>query len=127
MYGDGSGNSTVGSFAARYWKSKSFVPAEFRARADILFLQWIPFRHEIASLFFLNLVDRALWDPVIDMIIAHHKSVSNDDRKKGILDLEDEYGDEILEYHLSDFSAWSMDALGILGELSFPELLRKPS
>ena len=79
-----------------------------------------PCRHEIASLFFLNLVDRALWDSVIDMIIAHHKSVSNDDRKKGILDLEDEYGDEILEYHLSDFSAWSMDALGILGELSFP-------
>lgn len=84
------------------------------------FCSGFPFRHEIASLFFLNLVDRALWDPVIDMIIAHHKSVSNDDRKKGILDLEDEYGDEILEYHLSDFSAWSMDALGILGELSFP-------
>lgn len=84
------------------------------------FCSEFPFRHEIASLFFLNLVDRALWDPVIDMIIAHHKSVSNDDRKKGILDLEDEYGDEILEYHLSDFSAWSMDALGILGELSFP-------
>ena len=84
------------------------------------FCSGFPFRHEIASLFFLNLVDRALWDPVIDMIIAHHKSVSNDDRKKGILDLEDEYGDEILEYHLSDFSAWSMDALGILSELSFP-------
>ena len=84
------------------------------------FCSGFPFRHEIASLFFLNLVDRALWDPVIDMIIAHHKSVSNDDRKKGILDLEDEYGDEILEYHLSDFSAWSMDALGILGELGFP-------
>lgn len=78
------------------------------------------FRHEIASLFFLTLVNKALWPPVIDMIIAHHKSVSNDSRRSGILDLEDEYGADIFEYYLSDFSAWSVDALGILVELNFP-------
>lgn len=78
------------------------------------------FRHEIASLFFLKLIDRALWPPMIDMIISHHKSVSNDCRRAGILDLDDDYAEEILEYHLSDFSVWSADALGILRELNFP-------
>lgn len=80
----------------------------------------LSFRHEIASLFFLKLVDRTLWPPVIDMIIAHHKSVSNDYRRSGILDLDDDYADEILEHHLSDFAVWSADALGILEELNFP-------
>jgi CRISPR-associated endonuclease/helicase Cas3 len=31
------------------------------------------FRHEIASIFFLNIIDEAFRPQMIDMIIAHHK------------------------------------------------------
>ena len=80
----------------------------------------LPFRHEIASLFFLKLIDRTCWPSVIDMIVAHHKSVYNDLKKRGILDLDESLGEDILNYHLSDFSTWKVDALGILEELNFP-------
>ena len=78
------------------------------------------FRHEIASLFFLKLVDPNKWPFIIDMVIAHHKSIYDDSQKAGIIDLDKEYGDEILRYHLSGFSSWVSDALGILEELDFP-------
>lgn len=78
------------------------------------------FRHEIASLFFLKLVDPNVWPFIIDMVIAHHKSIYDDSQKAGVIDLDKEYGDEILRYHLSGFSSWVSDALGILEELDFP-------
>lgn len=80
----------------------------------------LSFRHEIASLFFLKLVEPDLWSPIIDMIVAHHKSIYKDSQEAGIIDLDNEYGDEILQYHLSDFNLWSQDAIGILKELHFP-------
>ena len=80
----------------------------------------LPFRHEIASLFFLKLVTRELWPTMIDMIIAHHKSIYKDISETGFLDLNNDYEDDILQFHLSGFSSWSSDALGILGELNFP-------
>ena len=60
----------------------------------------LPFRHEIASLFFLQLVDKMLWPQVIDMIVAHHKSICHDLREMGILDLNENFGEEILNFHL---------------------------
>lgn len=42
------------------------------------------FRHEIASLFFLSLVCQEHRDAVIDMIVAHHKSMYKDVRDLGI-------------------------------------------
>ena len=80
----------------------------------------LPFRHEIASLFFLQLVDKMLWPQVIDMIVAHHKSICHDLREMGILDLNENFGEEILNFHLSGFSTWSVDAVGLLRELNFP-------
>lgn len=80
------------------------------------------FRHEIASLFFLKLVSPELWPEMIDMIVAHHKSIYNDVSSTGILDLDYEYEEETLQYHLSDFSTWVSDAIGILAELNFPGL-----
>jgi len=71
------------------------------------------FRHEITSLFFLPLIHENDKIDVIEMIVAHHKSMLNDKRKKGILDLM-EHEMDTLEYHLGDWDSWSPIALDIL-------------
>jgi len=75
-----------------------------------------PFRHEIASIFFLSLFKKEHRPTIIEMIIAHHKSIYNDARKLGILDLDDSCED-VFDYHATDFSLWCEDATGILKEL----------
>ena len=80
----------------------------------------LPFRHEIASLFFLKLVSPDLRPSVIDMIVAHHKSIYKDVSRTGMIDLDNEYEEDILQFHLSDFSLWVSEAIGILAELKFP-------
>lgn len=73
------------------------------------------FRHEIASCFFLSLFEKQIHPFLIDMIIAHHKSIYRDMRGYGLLDLEMTYGEEdVLKYHLSDWENWSPKALDIL-------------
>ena len=79
--------------------------------------QEMSFRHEIASLFFLPLFNENIWPQLIDMIIAHHKSIYKDGRELGILDLDKYYGDDVFHYHATGFEDWSKDALGILQEL----------
>lgn len=76
------------------------------------------FRHEIASLFFISLLNENEKYPIIDMIVAHHKSIYNDIGGKGILDLfeNDEF---FLEKHLHDFDNWHNDALSILAYFGF--------
>ena len=74
------------------------------------------FRHEIASLFFLSLVEKAECPFVLEMVIAHHKSLSGDKRNLGLLDMED-WEDNNFELHARGFEQWSEDALGILQEL----------
>ena len=44
-------------------------------------------RHELSSLAFLPVFPKEEWDYLIDMIVAHHKSIENDPRGRGILDL----------------------------------------
>lgn len=96
-----------------------------RLRTRYLYLSELPFRHEIASLFFLNLVEPK-WRPfVIDMIVAHHKSIYKDSSETGILDFYYKYENEILKFHLTGFSSWVSDALGILVELKFPGVTSK--
>ena len=76
------------------------------------------FRHEIASLFFLSLLDDSEKDVVIDMIAAHHKSIYDDVRSLGLLDLdgyEDSFG-----IHSERFEEWSPVALDILEHFDFP-------
>lgn len=73
------------------------------------------FRHEIASLFFLSLVDEKERGPIIEMIAAHHKSIVKDVLELGLLDL-DEYGD-CFEVHSEGFEIWSPIALEILESL----------
>ncbi|MEM6767882.1 MAG: CRISPR-associated helicase Cas3' [Bacteroidota bacterium] len=71
------------------------------------------FRHELASLFFLPLVEEDIWDLVIEMIVGHHKSIKRDIRKKGVLDLLDNEMD-VEEYHLGKWGDWSPAAIDIL-------------
>jgi CRISPR-associated endonuclease/helicase Cas3 len=81
----------------------------------------IPFRHEIASLLFLSLFPKKDWDALIDMIVAHHRSIRQDVRNQGILDLENIEGlDEIFERHCEPWEKWSPDALKIISELGIP-------
>jgi CRISPR-associated endonuclease/helicase Cas3 len=74
------------------------------------------FRHELASLFFISILNEEEKFPVIDMIVAHHKSIYKDMGGKGLLDL-DESEPEVFEKHIKGFDVWSKDALSILEHL----------
>ncbi|MDZ7778263.1 MAG: CRISPR-associated endonuclease Cas3'' [Bacteroidales bacterium] len=71
------------------------------------------FRHELASLFFLSLFNEETHPQLIEMVVAHHKSVKKDTRLKGILDLEDNVED-VFALHKSQWKSWSEDALRLL-------------
>jgi CRISPR-associated endonuclease/helicase Cas3 len=71
------------------------------------------FRHEIASCFFLSLFEENIRNQLIEMTIAHHKSILHDSRNKGILDLDD-MSDNIFDDHIKDWDKWKADALEIL-------------
>ncbi|WP_373730509.1 CRISPR-associated helicase Cas3' [Bacteroides heparinolyticus] len=73
------------------------------------------FRHEIASLFFISLIGQDEKDAVIEMIVAHHKSIIQDVRELGLLDLEE--NEDSFTVHAKDFEKWSSTALAILSEL----------
>ena len=74
------------------------------------------FRHEIASLFFISLVKEEHRNAVIDMVVAHHKSMYKDVRELGILDLDDNM-DDCFREHSRGFEEWSHIALEILESL----------
>ncbi|HEV7350260.1 CRISPR-associated helicase Cas3' [Telluribacter sp.] len=79
----------------------------------------LPFRHELASLCFLPLVDKTYWEDLAELIVAHHKSIKKDARAKGILDLHDEFeaDDEegvVFEMHTKNWESWSADAVELL-------------
>ncbi len=78
------------------------------------------FRHELASLFFLPLLPREQWEPVFDMVVAHHKSLANDSRRLGLYDF-DQMGEQFEKTHLDApthrWEEWSVPALEVLTEL----------
>lgn len=76
------------------------------------------FRHEIASLFFISLIEEGDQPIIIDMIVAHHKSIYQDAKGMGILDLEDTI-DDCFEKHAIGFDIWVNDALSILQIFGF--------
>jgi CRISPR-associated endonuclease/helicase Cas3 len=73
-----------------------------------------PFRHEIASCFFLSLFDEEIHPQLLDMVIAHHKSIFMDAKGKGIIDLFENWEEDIVDFHLEDWETWMPDALRIL-------------
>lgn len=74
------------------------------------------FRHEIASLFFLSAFPEEQRDALIEMVVAHHKSVESDIGQKGLLDLH-ETSESYINFHLGKWEEWSLVALNILNEL----------
>ncbi|CAN5808673.1 hypothetical protein BH24BAC1_BH24BAC1_20710 [soil metagenome] len=72
-------------------------------------------RHEISSLAFLPLFPKNEWDTLIDLVVAHHKSIKNDTAERGILDLDqnDRYWKE---NHLKDWENWQDYGLAIMEE-----------
>lgn len=72
-----------------------------------------PYRHELGSLLFIHLVEESLRPQIIDMIVAHHKSVLGDKRGYGILDMDYDREDTF-ELHAKHWDKWHDDALGIL-------------
>jgi uncharacterized domain HDIG len=76
------------------------------------------FRHEIASLFFISLLKEEEKKPVIEMIVAHHKSVYDDAGGKGLLDLLGN-DPECFSRHIKDFESWSVAALSLLEKMGF--------
>lgn len=101
-----------------------------------------PFRHELASLLFLPLFDRAEWPELIEMVVAHHKSIRQDTKQYGILDLDDCYGEQAFYLHAGAWNGsrnrglkltkenesthraawakWSADALAVLAHYGIP-------
>src|SRR5690554_4523968 len=92
---------------------------EFQRRLDEEYRMGdLPFRHEISSCLFLSLFPLEMQSALIDMVIAHHKSIRKDARDKGLLDLtEEREPEEIFENHAGDWDIWSYKALDILAEL----------
>lgn len=78
-----------------------------------------PFRHEIASLFFLSLFPEDIHPQLIEMVIAHHKPVKNDVRDKGLIDLDESY-DDVFRLHAQRWDEWSKEALEIIGSFGIP-------
>jgi len=78
-----------------------------------------PFRHEISSCFFLSLFNKDIQPQLIEMVIAHHKSVLFDAGNKGLLDLLENTVNP-LKNHLGNWSEWNKNALSILKAFDIP-------
>lgn len=74
-----------------------------------------PFRHELASLLFMPLVPTEQRTAVLEMVVAHHKSLYDDAGKLGLLDL-DEYDEEQVYFHAQRWNEWAPAALDLLAQ-----------
>ncbi|MDT7858120.1 CRISPR-associated helicase Cas3' [Rubrivirga sp. S365] len=77
----------------------------------------VPHRHELSSLGFLPLIPREDWPAVLEMVVAHHKSVAGDKSGRGLLDLALSEGrpdlGPTLDRHLSDWDDWAPAASAV--------------
>ena len=77
----------------------------------------VPHRHEISSLLFLPLFVKENWPQLIDMVVAHHKSlrVFGAKRGRGLIDLVEEYGENaVFERHAEDWQEWHREIFTFL-------------
>ncbi|MCG8699428.1 MAG: CRISPR-associated helicase Cas3' [Bacteroidales bacterium] len=75
-------------------------------------------RHELSSLAFLPAFPKKDWPALIEMVVAHHKSIVNDVKERGILDLDDNYRHWI-DNHLKNWNNWSQFGLEIIKDFGF--------
>jgi len=76
-------------------------------------------RHEISSLGFLPLFPKAEWHILIDLVVAHHKSIERDPAQKGILDLN-QWDSDWIAHHLYEWDRWHFIGLHILQTFDIP-------
>lgn len=70
-------------------------------------------RHELSSLAFLPAFSKDKWDDLIEYVVAHHKSIVNDARSRGILDIKISERN-FISNHLEDWDDWKKHGLKIL-------------
>jgi CRISPR-associated endonuclease/helicase Cas3 len=77
-------------------------------------------RHELSSLLLLSCFQRDHWDPLIEMIVSHHKSLQDDVSQRGLMDIIANEGiQNTFEYHSSQSEEWFPLATAILRRLGF--------
>lgn len=82
------------------------------------FKQGLPHRHELSSLALLPAFPKEQWVPLLEMIVAHHKSIEQDARNRGLLDILNRHSETgLLEAHLKNWDDWSPRAITLLNEL----------
>ena len=75
-------------------------------------------RHELSSLAFLPVFPKEEWDFLIDMVVAHHKSIENDAKERGILDL-DQNSRYWINNHLRNWEEWSQYGFEIIKHFGY--------
>jgi CRISPR-associated endonuclease/helicase Cas3 len=104
-------------------KAHPFFQAKLRGKLDQLTLHLAePHRHEISSLLLLPLFPDPEWPTLVDMVVAHHKSILGDGRRRGLLDLagEDYSPRRVFERHSEGWDAWSPEAAEIAASFGVP-------
>jgi CRISPR-associated endonuclease/helicase Cas3 len=76
-------------------------------------------RHEISSMGFLPCFPISEWNELIDLVIAHHKSIQNDPGSRGIVDLV-ETDRHLIENHLKNWDEWHIFGIQILHFFKIP-------
>jgi CRISPR-associated endonuclease/helicase Cas3 len=80
----------------------------------------IPLRHELISLFFLPAFAREDWAELVEIVTAHHRSIREDSKKQGLLDiLNPKYGiaedaEELFGNYTKGWEDWSQHGITIL-------------
>jgi len=79
------------------------------------------YRHELGSLGFLSLFPREDWNVLVEMVVAHHKSVHNDKTGRGLLDLiEIDDLEGVMESHLAFWEEWYLSAVEVAAKFGVP-------
>jgi CRISPR-associated endonuclease/helicase Cas3 len=80
----------------------------------------IPLRHELVSLFFLTAFQREDWGALVEIVVAHHRSLREDSKQQGLLDLlHPKNGivadhEELFEIYAKGWEDWSPSGCAIL-------------
>jgi CRISPR-associated endonuclease/helicase Cas3 len=77
-------------------------------------------RHELSSLLLLPCFQQDHWDPLIEMIVSHHKSLQGDKSQRGLIDLiANEGSEDVFEKHSKKGEDWFPLAVDILRGFGF--------
>ncbi len=93
------------------------VDRELRLRSDPCA---VPHRHELSSLGFLPIFPEEDWTALVEMVVAHHKSIVGDAGRRGFLDLAaPEWLPNLAPVrnrHLADWELWAPAVIAVAAE-----------